>query len=154
MTISGVRTYIWLDNEALEAAEFYTSIFPESQITSIDYYKDHPLKPAGSVLTVEFEIFGQPFATLNGGTQFTHSEAVSFQVFGETQEEIDYLWNAITSNGGSESQCGWCRDKFGVSWQVIPTELQTLLTHPDENISTKAWTSMMEMSKIVIADLY
>ena len=153
MGISHLTTYLWFDNEAEEAANFYVSTFPESRILSTDYYKEHHIKPEGSVLSVQFELMGQSFAALNGGPQFLHSEAVSFQVFCDTQDDIDTLWNTLTSNGGEESQCGWCKDKFGVSWQVIPRELKGLLDHSDKKIADRTWTAMMSMTKIVIADL-
>ena len=153
MGISHLTTYLWFDNEAEEAANFYVSTFPESRILSMDHYKEHHIKPEGSVLSVQFELMGQSFAALNGGPQFLHSEAVSFQVFCDTQDDIDFLWNTLTANGGEESQCGWCKDKFGVSWQVIPRELEGLLNHSDKQIANRAWTAMMSMTKIVIADL-
>lgn len=153
MAISGLTTCLWFDDQAEAAAEFYVSVFPNSRITGKDYYQESPYKPAGSVLTVQFELFGHSFLALNGGPQFPHSEAVSFVVNGETQEEIDYMWNALTADGGHESQCGWCKDKFGVSWQVIPTQLGELLANSDPNKSKPAWQAMMEMGKIIIADL-
>lgn len=153
MGISHLTTYLWFDNEAEEAANFYVSTFPESRIVATDYYKEHHIKPAGSVLSVQFELMGQSFAALNGGPQFPHSEAVSFQVFCDSQDDIDALWNTLTSNGGEESQCGWCKDRFGVSWQVIPRDLASLLNNPDKHIADKAWSALMTMTKIVIADL-
>jgi predicted 3-demethylubiquinone-9 3-methyltransferase (glyoxalase superfamily) len=153
MAISGFTTCLWFDNEAQAAADLYVSIFPDSKITGVDYYQDHPYKPAGSVLTVQFELFGKPFLALNGGPEFPHSEATSFQVFGDTQEEIDYMWNALIADGGQESQCGWCKDKFGVSWQVLPKNMSELLGNSDPSRTTPAWQSMMQMTKIVIADL-
>ena len=153
MTISGLTPCLWFDNEAEEAANLYVSIFPNSKINGVDYYQDHPIKPAGSVLTVQFEIFGQPFLALNGGDMFKHSEAVSFQVFGETQEEIDFMWDSLIADGGEESQCGWCKDKFGVSWQIIPKALTEALSSSDPTISEYAMQAMMQMRKIIIADL-
>ena len=153
MTIHGVTTYLWFDYEALEAAEFYTSLFPNSKIKNISHYQAGAPKPEGSVLVVEFEIFGREFAALNAGPQFPHSEAVSFQVACETQVEIDRIWNALIANGGAESQCGWCKDRFGVSWQVIATQLGEFLGGSDPEKSKKAWEAMMKMTKIVIADL-
>lgn len=153
MTISGVTTFLWFNTEAEEAAKFYVSTFPNSKIVSTSHYLENAQMPAGTVLTVEFELFGLPFAALNGGPHFEHSEAVSFQVHCDTQEEIDQLWGAITSNGGEESNCGWCKDRFGVSWQIIPRDLSRLLGHSDPEIAHKAFTAMMQMQKIVIADL-
>ncbi|MFM8814809.1 MAG: VOC family protein, partial [Actinomycetes bacterium] len=146
-------TYLWFDDEALEAAEFYTSLFPNGKINNVSYYQGGAPKPEGSVLVVEFEIFGRQFGALNGGPQFPHSEAVSFQVACDTQGEIDHLWNALISNGGAESQCGWCKDRFGVSWQIVATQLGELLGSDDPVKSKKAWEAMMQMTKIVIADL-
>ena len=105
-------------------------------------------------MTVEFEIFGQSFSCLNGGPQFPHSEAVSFQVACDTQEEVDHLWNSLIANGGAESQCGWCKDKFGVSWQIIPKALPEALSSSDPEISSYAMQAMMKMGKIIIKDLH
>ena len=131
MAATTVTTYLWFDTEALDAAEFYVNLFPNSRLGNISYYQADAQRPAGSVLTVEFEILGQPFAGLNGGPQFPHSEAVSFQVSCETQEDVDRIWNALISNGGSESQCGWCKDRWGVSWQIIPEALGKALQGQD-----------------------
>lgn len=153
MAVTQLTTYLWFDDNAQEAANFYVSTFPNSHIIATDFYRDHHIKPTGSVLSVQFELMGQQFAALNGGPQFTHSEAVSFQVFCDTQEDIDNLWCALTADGGEESQCGWCKDKFGVSWQIIPRRLSELLGHPNQDVANQAWTSMMSMTKIIIADL-
>jgi predicted 3-demethylubiquinone-9 3-methyltransferase (glyoxalase superfamily) len=153
MTISGVTTFLWFNTEAEEAAKFYVSTFPNSRIISTSYYLENAQMPAGTALTVEFELFGIPFAALNGGPHLTHSEAVSFQVHCDTQAEIDQLWKVITSDGGEESNCGWCKDRFGVSWQIIPRELPRLLSHSDPAIAHRAFTAMMQMQKIVIAEL-
>ena len=153
MAATGMTTYLWFDNQALEAASFYVDLFPGSRLGDISYYQADAQQPEGSVLTVEFEIFGRPFAALNGGPQFPHSEAVSFQVSCETQDDVDRLWNALISNGGAESQCGWCKDRWGVSWQIIPTALDRALKGLDGYDSEYAFTAMMRMSKIVIADL-
>lgn len=153
MTISGVTTFLWFDRDAEEAANFYVSLFPQSRIGNVSYYHEGSQLPAGTVLTVDFEIFGQPFSCLNGGPQFPHSEAVSFQVSCDTQEEVDHLWNSLIANGGTESQCGWCKDRFGVSWQIIPTALSAALSSSDQEISSYAMQAMMKMGKIIIADL-
>ncbi len=153
MTISGVTTFLWFDREAEEAANLYVSLFPNSRLGNISHYPEGSLMPAGTAMTVEFEIFGQPFSCLNGGPLFPHSEAVSFQVACDTQEEIDYLWNSLIANGGEESQCGWCKDKFGVSWQIIPKALPQALSSSDPEISGYAMQAMMKMGKIIIADL-
>ena len=153
MTISGVTTFLWFDDQALDAATFYVDTFPDSRLGAVTRYQAEAPMPEGSVLTVEFELFSRPFVALNGGPGFPHSEAVSFQVFCDTQEEVDSLWETITSNGGRESMCGWCQDRWGVSWQIVPRALGELLTSADPAISRKAFTSMMTMHKIVIDDL-
>ncbi len=152
MTVSGATPYLWFDRNALEAAEFYVSIFPDSSIDSVSHYLDDAQLPKGTVLVVEFTIFGRPFAALNGGPHFTHSEAVSFQVLCDTQDEIDRLWNALVADGGEESMCGWCKDRFGVSWQIVPRMLNPLLQHADATVRMRAWDAMVKMRKLVIAD--
>lgn len=153
MAVSSLTTVLWFDTEALDAAQFYVDVFPGSSLGSVSYYPDGAQRPPGSVLTVEFELFGRPFAALNGGPQFPHSEAVSFQVACDTQEDVDQIWNAIVQNGGTESQCGWCKDRWGVSWQVIPTALTRALQGLDGYDSGFAIDAMMRMSKIVVKDL-
>jgi len=148
MAVEGVRTFLWFDDQAMPAAQFYVDLFPGGRINSVSHYGEGAPKPAGSVLVVEFEIFGQPFAGLNGGPQFPHSQAVSFQVRCDTQDEIDRIWDALVAEGGHESQCGWCQDRFGVHWQVVPSALGELLSAGDG-----AWQAMMGMRRIVIADL-
>ena len=120
MAATNLTTFLWFDNEALEAAEFYVSLFPGSRLGAVSYYQADAQRPKGSVLTVEFELFGRPFAALNGGPQFPHSEAVSFQVACDTQEDVDRLWAALVSDGGAESMCGWCKDRWGISWRSSP----------------------------------
>ena len=153
MAIEGVTTCLWFDDQAQEAAQFYVSIFPGASIRSTSYYATDAQKPEGTVLTVEFELFGQPFLALNGGPHFTHSPAVSFQVFCDTQDEVDRLWDALISDGGEESMCGWCSDRFGVSWQIIPRRLTELLSSADATVARRTTERMMGMRKIVIADL-
>lgn len=153
MAVQGLTTFLWFDNDALDAAEFYVGLFPGSRLGEISYYQADAQKPQGSVLTVEFELFGQSFAALNGGPQFPHSEAVSFQVSCNSQDDVDRIWDAIVTNGGSESMCGWCKDRWGVSWQVIPTALTRALKGLDGYDSEFAFKAMMKMSKIVVADL-
>ncbi|MDE3082083.1 MAG: VOC family protein [Acidobacteriota bacterium] len=153
MTISGVTTFLWFDDQALEAATFYVDTFPDSRLGEVTRYQAGAPQPEGSVLTVEFELFSRPFVALNGGPGFPHSEAVSFQVFCDTQDEVDSLWETITANGGRESMCGWCQDRFGVSWQIVPRALGELLSSADPAVSQKAFASMMTMRKIVIDDL-
>lgn len=153
MAVTGLTTYLWFDEDALDAAELYVSCFPESRITSTSHYQDGAQKPAGTVLVVEFELFGRPFAALNGGPGFPHSEAVSFQVLCDTQEELDRIWFTLIANGGKESQCGWCKDRFGVSWQIIPRRLGELLGSSDPRVSQASWAAMMTMTRIDIAAL-
>ena len=123
MAATHLTTYLWFNNEALEAAKFYVNLFPGSRLGDVSYYQADAQMPAGTVLTVEFELFGRPFAALNGGPAFTHSEAVSFQVSCETQADVDRIWDTIVGSGGAVSQCGWCKDRWGVSWQIIPEAL-------------------------------
>lgn len=153
MAIDGVTTCLWFADQAQEAAQFYVSLFPGAAIRSTSYYATDAQKSEGSVLTVEFELFGQPFLALNGGPHFTHSPAISFQVFCDTQDEVDRLWDALVSDGGEESMCGWCSDRFGVSWQIIPRRLTELLSSADADVARRTTERMMGMRKIVIADL-
>lgn len=147
MAVRGFTTFLWFDTEAGEAAEFYTGLFPDSRMGSITPYPEgHPHRPAGSVLSVEFTLFGRPFAAINGGPQFPHSEAVSFMVHCDTQEELDAIWFALIADGGQESRCGWCKDRFGVSWQVVPSHIQQLL-------AAGAWPALEPMTRIDIAAL-
>ncbi|MEY4401410.1 MAG: hypothetical protein RL072_1275 [Actinomycetota bacterium] len=119
----------------------------------VSYYQADAQMPAGTVLTVEFEMFGRPFAALNGGPAFTHSEAVSFQVSCETQADVDRIWDAIVGSGGAASQCGWCKDRWGVSWQIVPEALGRALKGLDGYDSNYAFKAILKMSKIVVADL-
>ena len=153
MALHGVTTFLWFDEDALPAAELYCSLFPDARITSVSHYTEDSHKPIGTVQVVAFELFGQPFAALNGGPMFPHSEAVSFQVSADTQEELDRVWDALIADGGSESQCGWCKDRFGVSWQVIPAKLGEWLGHPDPAAVGRVWAAMMQMQRIDIAAL-
>jgi len=149
-----VTPCLWFDTQAEEAARFYASVFKNSKIGKISRYGKEGFeihgKEAGTVMTAEFEIAGQKFLALNGGPQFKFNEAVSFQVHCETQEEIDYFWSKL-AEGGQEGPCGWLKDKFGLSWQVIPTALPQLLT--DENAAQRVMKSMLQMRKIDIAAL-
>ena len=153
MTIRGITTCLWFDDQAEAAAAFYVGLFPDSRILSTSHYATDAQKPAGSVLTVEFELFGQPFLALNAGPQFPHTPAVSFQVFCEDQTEVDRLWSALIADGGEEGMCAWCEDRFGVSWQVIPRRLTELLSSSDPEIARRATEAMMGMKRISIADL-
>ena len=143
---------LWFDTEGEEAAKFYTSVFPNSRIVDVGYYGEAGPREAGMVLAVDFELDGQKFVALNGGPQFTFDEAVSFQVYCEDQEETDRYWAAL-SEGGEEGPCGWLKDKFGLSWQIVPTRLRELLADPDKERSERAMAAMMNMKKIEIDEL-
>lgn len=143
---------LWYDNAAEEAANFYARTFPDSAVTAVHRApSDFPSGKEGQVLTVEFTVVGVPCLGLNGGPAFKHSEAFSFQILTETQEETDRYWNAIVGNGGAESMCGWCKDKWGLSWQITPRILVEATTDPDRAAAKRAFEAMMEMKKIDIA---
>jgi 2-polyprenyl-6-hydroxyphenyl methylase/3-demethylubiquinone-9 3-methyltransferase len=143
---------LWFDKNAEEAARFYAKIFPDSRVIAVHKSPmDYPSGKEGDTLTVEFTILGQYFVGLNGGPEFQFSEAVSFQVYTDTQEETDRYWNAIVSNGGQESVCGWCKDKFGLSWQIEPRALIEAIDDPDRAAAKRAMAAMMEMKNIDIA---
>lgn len=148
---------LWFDNQTEEAANFYTSIFPNSKIGKILRYDAASAKvsgqPEGAVLTVEFELNGEQFMGLNGGPIFKFTEAVSFTVDCKDQEEVDHYWNKLTADGGKEVECGWLKDKFGLSWQIVPTILPQLLSDPDKGKAGRAMQAMLQMKKIIIADL-
>ncbi len=140
---------LWFDTEGEQAAEFYTSIFPNSKIVEVARYGSAGPRPEGMVMTVSFELDGRRFVALNGGPEFTLSEAISFQVSCESQAEIDELWSTL-SEGGEEGPCGWLKDKFGVSWQIEPTRLSELLADPDREKSQRVMQAMLGMRKIEI----
>jgi predicted 3-demethylubiquinone-9 3-methyltransferase (glyoxalase superfamily) len=142
---------LWFDTQGEEAALFYVSVFPNSRILSTSHYGEAGPRPAGSVLTVEFELDGRPFTALNGGPDFTFSEAVSFQVDCADQDEVDRYWDVLTADGGEEGPCGWVKDRFGLSWQVVPRRLTELLADPDAGRSQRAMQAMLGMKKIDIA---
>lgn len=153
MTVSGAVPYLWFAEEAMDAAEFYTGLFPDSRITRVSHYLEGAPLPAGTVLTVEFELFGRPYAAMNGGPHAEHSDAVSFEVRCDTQAELDRIWDALTADGGSESMCGWCRDRFGVSWQVVPRLLVEVLEGDDPVRAQRCWDAMLPMRRLDIAAL-
>jgi predicted 3-demethylubiquinone-9 3-methyltransferase (glyoxalase superfamily) len=143
---------LWFDAQAEEAANFYAATFPDSEVKSVNRAPgDYPSGKAGDVLTVEMTLLGTQFVLLNGGPAFKPNEAVSFMVMAETQEEIDRYWTAIVGNGGEESDCGWCKDKWGFSWQITPRRLMELTTSPDTAEAKRAFDAMMTMRKIDIA---
>jgi predicted 3-demethylubiquinone-9 3-methyltransferase (glyoxalase superfamily) len=143
---------LWFDTEAEEAAGFYISIFDNSRIVSTTRYTEAGPREAGMVMTVEFELDGQRFVGINGGPEFTFDEAVSFQITCETQEEIDRYWERLTE-GGEEGPCGWLKDRFGLSWQVVPTGMDEFLTDPDPKRAERAMRAMLQMRKVDIAAL-
>ncbi len=152
-----ITPFLWCDDQAEQAAKFYTSVFKNSKIGRILRYDEASAKaaerPAGSVLTVEFEIEGQKFTALNGGPQFKFNESVSFVVNCETQNEVDYFWEKLSANGGQESECGWLKDKFGLSWQITPTVLIDMLNDKDPKKAGRVMKAMMQMQKIEINKL-
>ena len=143
---------LWFDKNAEEAARFYAATFPDSRVLAVHKSPiDYPSGKAGETLTVDFVVLGQQFVGLNGGPEFHFSEAVSFQVYTDTQEETDRYWNAIVGNGGQESMCSWCKDKFGLSWQIVPRALMDAINDPDRAAAKRAMEAMMTMKKIDIA---
>src|SRR6266487_2532907 len=151
-----ISPFLWFDSEAEEAAKFYVGIFKDSKIGRIARYGEEAAektgRPAGSVMTVEFELEGQEFVALNGGSIFKFTEAVSFVVNCETQEEVDYFWSKLSA-GGEESRCGWLKDKFGLSWQVVPTVLIEMLADKDTAKAKRVMHAMLQMDKIEIPTL-
>lgn len=148
-----ITTFLWFDNNAEEAMNFYISIFKNSKILSVTRNKEGWPGPKGSLLVGSFQIEGQEFMVLNGGPMFKLTEAVSLVVDCETQQEVDDLWTRLTADGGSPSQCGWLKDKFGLSWQITPTALPRLMNDPDPVKSNRVMQAMMQMGKIDIAVL-
>jgi predicted 3-demethylubiquinone-9 3-methyltransferase (glyoxalase superfamily) len=151
-----ITPFLWFDNQAEEAAKFYTSIFKNSKIENVTRYDEEGSKvsgrPKGSLMTVPFQIEGQEFVVLNGGPLFKFTEAISFVVNCETQKEVDYYWEKLSA-GGEEVQCGWLKDRFGLSWQVVPTVLTEMLQDKDPQKAQRVMAAMLKMKKIEIADL-
>ncbi|MCB5908690.1 VOC family protein [Streptomyces pinistramenti] len=143
---------LWFDTQAEEAAEFYVAVFPNSSITHISHFGEAGPRPAGMVLTVDFLLDGQEFTAINGGPEFTFDEAVSLLISCTDQDEVDHYWSRLT-DGGKEVQCGWLRDRYGLSWQVVPEELDALLEDPDPLRATRAMRAMLGMKKLDIAAL-
>ena len=146
-------TCLWFDTEGEDAANFYTSVFPNSKVGKIARYGSAGPRPEGTVMTVSFELMGQEFVALNGGPDFKFNEAISFQVMCEDQEEVDRYWEQLTAGGGEPGPCGWLKDKFGVAWQVVPKALPRLLEDPDPDRAQRVMAAMLEMKKIEIAGL-
>jgi predicted 3-demethylubiquinone-9 3-methyltransferase (glyoxalase superfamily) len=147
-----ITPFLWFDTEGEEAARFYTSVFPNSRIVEVAHYGSAGPRPEGMVMTVTFELDGQTFVALNGGPEFTFNEAISFEVSCESQEEVDSFWSTL-SMGGEEGPCGWLKDRFGVSWQIVPTRLTELLLDPDREKSQRVMEAMLKMKKIEIDEL-
>jgi predicted 3-demethylubiquinone-9 3-methyltransferase (glyoxalase superfamily) len=148
-----ITPFLWFDKEAGEAADFYTSVFKDSSINNKSYYGDNSPLPKGTVLTVGFTLNGQNFTALNGGPLFKFNESVSFVVNCNGQDEVDYYWNNLLKDGGKESQCGWLKDKFGLSWQVVPVRMIELLTDKDAAKRNRVMNAMMKMVKIDLPTL-
>ncbi|MCG6567173.1 VOC family protein [Tessaracoccus sp. ZS01] len=145
---------LWFDKDAEAAAEFYASVFPDSEVLAVERAPgDYPSGKEGDVLTVEFTVCGIPCIGLNGGPEFTQSEAFSFQIATADQAETDRYWNAIVGNGGQESACGWCKDRWGVSWQITPTALSDAMKSDDPGVRERAFAAMLTMQKIDIAEI-
>jgi predicted 3-demethylubiquinone-9 3-methyltransferase (glyoxalase superfamily) len=150
--MSRITPCLWYDGQAEEAANFYVSLLPDSRIDRVMRSPaDNPSTPEGAVLTVEFTLAGQSYFALNGGPLFHFTEAVSFMIACDDQQEVDRLWDALTADGGSPSQCGWLKDRFGLSWQIVPRRLMELMNSPDPDRARRVMQAMMEMGKIDIA---
>jgi predicted 3-demethylubiquinone-9 3-methyltransferase (glyoxalase superfamily) len=144
---------LWFDTQSMEAAEFYCSVFPNSKIVNVSHYGEAGPREAGMVLTVDFELDGQRFTAINGGPQFTFDEAVSLLVNCKDQAEIDYYWEKLVEGGGEEGPCGWLKDRYGLSWQVVPEGMDELVSDPNDERSQRAMKVMLGMKKLDIAAL-
>jgi len=152
VAIQKITPFLWFDHQAEEAAGFYTSIFPNSTIVRVVRYGKTGPGPPGSVLTVEFQLEGQTFVALNGGPYYQFTEAISFVVHCQTQDEVDFYWEKLSAGGG-ESRCGWLKDRFGLSWQIVPTVLPELLSDPDPEKSQRVMKALLAMKKLDIRAL-
>ena len=148
----GITPNLWFDTEGKEAADFYVSVFPNSAVTNVSYYGEGGPRPAGTVLTVDFVLDGQAFTAINGGPDFTFSEAVSLLISCADQDEVDYYW-ARLSEGGEEGQCGWLKDRYGLSWQVVPAGMGEVLGDPDQGRAQRAMKAMLGMRKLDLVAL-
>ena len=151
--MKGITPFLWYDTQAEEAANFYVSIFKNSKILEVSRYGDAGPGPKGTVMVVSFELDGQKFTALNAGPLFKFTEAISFVVSCESQEEVDYFWEKLTADGGQESMCGWLKDKYGLSWQITPTRLIELMKSDDAAKAQRVMQAMLQMKKIDIATL-
>jgi predicted 3-demethylubiquinone-9 3-methyltransferase (glyoxalase superfamily) len=143
-----IRTFLWFDSNAEEAMNHYISIFKDGKINSIQRWGKNQPGPEGQILTAEFSLFGQQYIALNGGPHFKFNEAVSLFVNCQDQAEVDEYWSKLTADGGEESQCGWLKDKFGLSWQIVPTQMMEMIGHKDKEKAGRAMQAMMKMRKI------
>ena len=149
---SKIAAFLWYDGAAEEAATFYAATFPDSRVDAVHRAPgDYPAGQQGQVLTVEFTVCGMPFIAMNGGPGHPHSDAVSFQIYTDDQAETDRLWDAVVGNGGSENACGWCKDRWGVSWQITPRGLMKAISNPDPAAAQRGFQAMMTMRKIDVA---
>ena len=153
MTPQKIKTFLWYDNAAEQAAEFYCSLFKDSRIHSVTRYPEGGPAPAGTVMIVEFSLAGVQFVALNGGPVFKFTEAVSLTVDCEDQAEVDFLWSKLTADGGSPSRCAWLKDRWGLSWQIVPRSLPQLLSSQEPGVAQRVMGAMMQMTKIDIAAL-
>jgi len=155
--MKNITPFLWFDDQAEQAAKFYTSIFNNSKLGTVTRYTggaaERTGRPSGSAMTVEFELQGQPFVGLNGGPMFKFTEAISFAVQCETQQEVDYYWEKLLQGGGKESQCGWLKDRYGLSWQVVPTEVIEMMKDKDPAKAARVMDAIMGMTKLDIATL-
>jgi predicted 3-demethylubiquinone-9 3-methyltransferase (glyoxalase superfamily) len=152
MTMPKITPWLWFDTEAEQAAELYTSVFPNSRILEVSRYGSAGPREEGLAMTVSFELDGQRVVALNGGPDFTHSEAFSFQIDCEDQDEVDYFWEKL-GEGGEHGPCGWLKDRFGLSWQVVPRRLPELLADPDTEKAQRVMAAMLEMRKLEVDEL-
>ena len=150
--MDAITPCLWFDTEAEEAAQFYTSVFPNSRIVHVSHYGSAGPRPAGMVMEVEFELDGRSILALNGGPQFRFTEAISLQADCKDQDEVDRLWETL-SEGGEEGPCGWLKDRYGVSWQIVPSSMYELIADPDPERAQRAVAAMLQMGKLDIADL-
>jgi predicted 3-demethylubiquinone-9 3-methyltransferase (glyoxalase superfamily) len=151
--MSKITPCLWFDTDGEDAAKHYTSVFPNSKILDVAHYGSAGPRPEGTVMTVSFELDGQKFLALNGGPNFTFNEAISFQVSCKDQDEVDHYWSKLTEGGGEEGPCGWLKDRFGLSWQIVPEALPKLLGDPDPEKAQRAMAAMLNMKKIQIDEL-
>jgi predicted 3-demethylubiquinone-9 3-methyltransferase (glyoxalase superfamily) len=151
--MSKITPWLWFDGQAEQAAHYYTSIFKNSRMGEVSRSPEGGPMPPGSVMTAQFEVEGQQFVALNGGADFSFTEAVSFYVDCESQEEVDELWSKLTADGGEPGQCGWLKDKFGVSWQIVPREFVELMNDPDPARASRVVQAMLKMSKLDLPTL-